>query len=187
VLALLLSLFLYAGLAVMPVLQYVASQERACIFADEQGPSGELFTQTGQTMERELAPSDTVAEANRGSLTSQDFLDGLIIAEAAAHGIDPAVLRGVVRVESGYHCNWIGRDGEIGLCQILPSTAREMCRRVGIPYSQEMLYEPEVNIEIGAAYLRWCLEQEHGDYQEALERYNGFGRGYAAKVMEVER
>jgi soluble lytic murein transglycosylase-like protein len=125
----------------------------------------------------------SLAEANRGNLTTRDYLDGLIMAEAAAHGIDPAVLRGVVRVESCYRIDLVGRYGEIGLMQLKPSTAREMCRRIGTPYSRAMLFEPEYNLAIGCAYLHWCLDRSGGNYREALERYNGFGRGYAGKVL----
>jgi soluble lytic murein transglycosylase-like protein len=125
----------------------------------------------------------SIAEANRGSLTSRDEIDGLIAAEAGAHGIDPAVLRRVVRVESNYHPDWIGRDNEIGLMQLKPATAEEMCRRIGVPYSRGMLFEPEVNIEIGAAYLSLCLQEEHGNVSRGLEKYNGWGPGYARKVL----
>src|SRR5262249_54767825 len=48
----------------------------------------------------------------------------LIKQEAKRTGLDPALVDAVIKVESDYRPDTIGAAGEIGLMQVLPSTAR---------------------------------------------------------------
>jgi soluble lytic murein transglycosylase-like protein len=82
----------------------------------------------------------------------------LIEREAAAHGVPPALLDAVMAVESGYNPAVVGADGEIGLMQVMPATARMM----GFVGSDATLADPAVNIHYGAEYLAgaWRLAGE---------------------------
>jgi soluble lytic murein transglycosylase-like protein len=48
----------------------------------------------------------------------------LVSKEAERVGIDPALVDAVIKVESDYQPEAIGASGEIGLMQVLPSTAK---------------------------------------------------------------
>lgn len=64
------------------------------------------------------------------------------------HLIDPAVISGMIQVESGGVITAKGRDGEVGLMQIMPATALTYC---GVNVVQ--LLDPQTNITCGARYL----------------------------------
>ncbi len=69
--------------------------------------------------------------------------------EAKRAGIPGAVAEAVMAVESGFNPNAIGTSGEIGLMQILPSTARML----GFVGSNSDLAQPETNVHYGVTYL----------------------------------
>ncbi len=70
-------------------------------------------------------------------------------AEALRNNIPFAIVDAVMRVESGYNPQARGDVGEVGLMQILPSTANLM----GFKGSLSALAEPQTNIAYGTQYL----------------------------------
>ncbi len=91
-----------------------------------------------------------------------------IIAAAYGHGLDGAVAFRLVKRESSFRVNMLGAAGEVGLTQIKPSTARDL--RPGITIGQ--LYEPDVNLDLGFAYLALLRARYHGDLWRAATAYN---------------
>jgi soluble lytic murein transglycosylase len=89
-------------------------------------------------------------------------------------GIDPALLFGLIRMESAFNHNAVSRAGAIGLTQLMPATAEETAARIrrqgGPDYNN--FRDPEANIHIGAAYLAY-LNDRMGDNLLALLAYNG--------------
>ena len=59
-----------------------------------------------------------------------------------------------------------------GLLQPLGAVAREF----GLRGDWRQIYQPEVNLALGCAYLKWCLKRTDGNYKQALVKYNGSGR-----------
>lgn len=88
----------------------------------------------------------------------------LIDAAAAKYGVDPNVLRGLIRQESDFNPNSGSSAGAQGLTQLMPETAREF----GITNP----YDPAQSIDGGAHELANCLKAFHGDYTLALAAYN---------------
>lgn len=74
-------------------------------------------------------------------------------AAAPAGGLTPAHMYAVMRQESGFDPDVVSYADAIGLMQLLPDTAIPMARRVGLEITREMLFDPEVNTRIGAAYV----------------------------------
>ncbi|WP_368904434.1 lytic transglycosylase domain-containing protein [Taklimakanibacter lacteus] len=70
-------------------------------------------------------------------------------AEAQRNNIPFAIVDAVMRVESGYNPQARGDVGEVGLMQILPSTADMM----GFKGPASALSQPETNIAFGTQYL----------------------------------
>jgi len=71
---------------------------------------------------------------------------------ARERGVPPHVLGAVLRHESGFNPEARGQAGEIGLGQILPSTAR----RPGFglnPATEEELRDPRRNVDFSASYI----------------------------------
>jgi soluble lytic murein transglycosylase-like protein len=91
-----------------------------------------------------------------------------ILSAAERHGLDARVAFRLVQRESRFRANALGDAGEIGLTQIKPSTARSL--RPGITIAE--LYRPDVNLELGFAYLAHLRAHYHGDLWRAATAYN---------------
>jgi soluble lytic murein transglycosylase len=103
----------------------------------------------------------------------------LIEENARGEELEPALLFGLVRSESAFQAGIVSRAGAVGLAQIMPATAEEMAgrirRRGGPDYAGENvpdLRDPDVNIHIGAVYLRYLTDRLESPLL-ALLAYNG--------------
>ena len=91
----------------------------------------------------------------------------LVEKEATQSGLAPEIAEAVMAVESGYNPDAIGGAGEIGLMQILPSTARML----GFSGSLAELAVPETNIHYGVTYLAAAWRLAGGDLCTAVMKY----------------
>jgi soluble lytic murein transglycosylase-like protein len=87
--------------------------------------------------------------------------------EARRAGIPMAIADAVTSVESGYDPSAIGSSGEIGLMQVLPSTARML----GFSGSAAELSDPATNIHYGVTYLAGAWRLAAGDLCTAVMKY----------------
>lgn len=104
--------------------------------------------------------------ADAGPRGRQLYLERLS-REAMAQGLPPAVADAVASVESGYDSNARGSAGEVGLMQILPSTAAMLGHTGGV----EELLNPETNMRYGVRYLAQAWRLTNGDLCRALMKY----------------
>jgi soluble lytic murein transglycosylase-like protein len=98
--------------------------------------------------------------------------DGLIASAATEHGMDPAFLKSVMLVESGFNPSAVSRKGARGLMQLMPATAKL--------YGVRNLLDVRENIAGGARYLNYLLNLYGGDLENALAAYNA-GEGAVQK------
>jgi soluble lytic murein transglycosylase len=98
--------------------------------------------------------------------------------EAKKRGIHSSWMFAITRQESAFMADAKSPVGAMGLMQLMPGTAKETARRFGIPLSSPQLaYRPEVNIQLGAAYLSQIYGQFKGNRVLASAAYNaGPGR-----------
>lgn len=90
---------------------------------------------------------------------------------------NPAFVHALIRQESQFNPDALSPAGARGLMQVLPSTAKDVARKEGIPFSAARLTEPDYNIRIGSAFIRSLLDRYDGSYILALAAYNaGPGR-----------
>jgi len=94
-----------------------------------------------------------------------------IDAAAAKNGIDPALLRALVRQESGFDPAARSPAGATGLTQLMPGTAASL----GVDPT-----DPVQALDGGARYLRQQLDRFGGDERLALAAYNA-GPGAVAR------
>jgi len=104
------------------------------------------------------APTGTGA-----SLTGVPYGDE-ITAAAQRHGIDPALLAGLVRQESNFNAAAVSPAGARGLTQLMPGTAAGL----GVTDATD----PQQALDGGARYLRQQLDAFGGDVTKALAAYN---------------
>lgn len=119
--------------------------------------------------------------------------DTLILQAARAYGVDSALVRAVIAVESAFNRYARSHKGAQGLMQLMPATGRI--------YGVQNPYDPAQNIRAGTAHLRGLID-EFGELRLALAAYNAgstpvrrYGtippyretRDYVRKVMAIYR
>jgi soluble lytic murein transglycosylase len=86
--------------------------------------------------------------------------DPLILSLAQRYDVRPALIKGLIWRESRFDPKARGRVGEIGLMQIRSLTAQEWAQSVHPRRSFDgNLFEPAVNLEVGAWYLGKLLKR----------------------------
>jgi soluble lytic murein transglycosylase len=96
----------------------------------------------------------------------------IIRQQAAAKGLDPALIAAMIYQESKFE-NRTSAAGATGLMQILPSTARAIAKRSGgTAFVPSDLATPSVNIAYGAYYLRMLVDHYGGNAVPAIAAYN---------------
>lgn len=98
-------------------------------------------------------------------------------AAADRYGLDRTLVAAVICTESRFRADAVSGDGAVGLMQLLPSTAEWICSVRGTEYSEEKLYEPAYNSDLGCWLLKWLMDRYSGSERNALIAYNaGVGR-----------
>jgi soluble lytic murein transglycosylase-like protein len=101
-------------------------------------------------------------------------LNDVIKQAESKYNLPKGLISAVAYVESRHdHKAFVKEDGyskqsSFGLMQIQLGTARQM----GFKGKSKELLRPDINIEFGAAYLRWLLNYTKNDYAKALTCYN---------------
>ncbi|MBF0497483.1 MAG: transglycosylase SLT domain-containing protein [Deltaproteobacteria bacterium] len=109
------------------------------------------------------APATTYYPAIRTSYDSNKY-DDLILSAAAYHDLDPALVKAVVKAESGFNHQAVSPKGARGLMQLMPQTAMEM--------NVLNTLDPTENIFGGSRYLKGLIFQFSNDLRLALAAYN---------------
>lgn len=92
---------------------------------------------------------------------------------ARQRGLDPLLVAGLIHQESVFMADAISPAGAMGLMQIMPSTGRHVAAKIGLEnFRVESLYDPEVNLEIGIAYLQGLAGRYEGDWPKVFAAYN---------------
>jgi soluble lytic murein transglycosylase len=87
--------------------------------------------------------------------------------------LPPEVILAIARRESELNMDAISPAGAIGLMQILPATARQMSKKLGLKFSKKKLKsDSKYNVRLGSAYLNKLIEMYEGSYLLAFAAYN---------------
>lgn len=102
---------------------------------------------------------------------------------ATRSGVDPNIVKAIIKEESGGNPNAVGDGGEsIGLMQIQPRWHRAKMEELGIVN----LYDPQENVILGCSILS-DLYDKYGNYDDALSVYNSGstedGKAYAERIL----
>lgn len=90
---------------------------------------------------------------------------------AARNQLDPMLIAGLIRQESGFESKALSHAGAIGLMQVEPQTALKVARQLRVRYARARLTDPGYNLELGSRYLA-NLIQSFGTPEAALAAYN---------------
>ena len=96
-----------------------------------------------------------------------------VLEQARDKGLDPAWVYAIVRQESAFMADARSPAGALGLMQIMPGTGRKIGRRLDKPLkSRQQLFDADVSLEFGSAYLRTLLDQLDENPVLAAAAYN---------------
>ena len=108
----------------------------------------------------------------------------LIMINSEKYKLQPEFLQAVIAVEIKYNERAVSHIGAIGVMQLVPETAKWISEESGIPCGD--LKKPEINIPLGAWYLRYLLDKYDGNLELALAAYNA-GRGNVDEWIETKQ
>ena len=91
---------------------------------------------------------------------------------SALIGLDPAYVYGLIRQESRFITDARSSVGASGLMQVMPATARWTAGKIGLPYRPDMINDRDVNLRLGASYLKLVLDDFSGSQALAAAAYN---------------
>lgn len=111
--------------------------------------------------------SDRLKKRKTETQVRVEFLQTLWY-ESHRAGLEPALVLGLVQVESGFRKYAISVSGARGYMQVMPFWARQIGD--GDP---ARLFQMQPNLRFGCVILRHYLDRENGDPFMALGRYNG--------------
>ena len=87
--------------------------------------------------------------------------------------ISPALIYAMIRQESGFDQYAKSARGALGMMQLMPATARQMAKNLGLTYSKKrLLNDPAYNMRLGSAYMTGLLKKYDGHLPLALAAYN---------------
>ena len=101
------------------------------------------------------------------NMVRSEFLQTLWY-ESRRAGLEPALVLGLIQVESGFRKYAISKAGARGYMQVMPFWTRTIGD--GQP---SKLFHMQTNLRYGCAILRMYIDMERGDLFLALGRYNG--------------
>lgn len=131
--------------------------------------------------------NDTMREAPKN-------LQGLFQDTAAKVGLPAELLQAVAEQESNYDPSIKSHKGAVGLMQLMPRTAQEQAKKLGL--EKYDLEDPEHSLLIGGSYLKRMIDMFDGDIKKGLTAYHSgagnvqkgtlgpIGSVYAEQVLE---
>jgi soluble lytic murein transglycosylase-like protein len=111
---------------------------------------------------------EDVGDENGSSLGSyikdSNQYDSLISEFSRKHQVDFALIKAIIRAESGFNAFAVSRKGAKGLMQLMPETAQ----RVNV----SNIFDPRENIEGGVRHFKYLLSLFNNDLRLSLAAYN---------------
>jgi soluble lytic murein transglycosylase len=97
-----------------------------------------------------------------------------VVKEAKKRGLDPRLVLAIMKAESAFKPNAKSPSAARGLLQLTIDAAQRYSKRAGINHvTDEMLFQPNVNIAIGSEYLSELSRMFAGLAEAMAASYNG--------------
>lgn len=111
----------------------------------------------------------TSTPRSAASLRLSDRYDPLILRLAGEEGVDPLLVKCIIKIESDYNPNAVSVAGAMGLMQIMEVIAQS--------YSVKNPFDPEQNLTAGIKHFGWLMRSFRNETPLALAAYHaGIGR-----------
>jgi soluble lytic murein transglycosylase len=108
-----------------------------------------------------------------------------VVADATtSERLPPDLIFAIMREESAFDAGVESRANAVGLMQLIAPTARRFAAPLSLPSDARSLRRPEVNVRIGAAYVRFLLDEFAGALPLAVAGYNA-GEAAVARWLDA--
>jgi soluble lytic murein transglycosylase len=139
--------------------------ERALLAAADRACAAKVWDRCINTSDR------TKIEIDLEQRFPMPFRDD-VVAAAQDIGLDAAYVYGLIRQESRFIMDARSSVGASGLMQLMPATARWTAKKIGLPFTQDMITDRLVNLRLGTTYLKIVLDDFGGSQALAAAAYN---------------
>ncbi len=160
---LLFSLVTYSAPASAGIYRYEDENGNVFFTNCPRDPSFKLYIREGKEDVDGVTAEEKEGAAPRISTTSNEF-DTLIREFARKYEVDAALIKAIIRAESGFNPYAVSRKGARGLMQLMPQTAQRL--------SVYNSFNPRENIEGGTRYFKYLLGLFKYDLRLSLAAYN---------------
>jgi soluble lytic murein transglycosylase len=97
----------------------------------------------------------------------------LVQQKALERELDPHLILALIRQESLFDTRARSPATALGLMQIIPPTAARVAKQLGLAApTQEKLFDPEVNVNLGTQYLKDLMQRYSNNWFKAIAAYN---------------
>lgn len=110
------------------------------------------------------------------SIRDSNQYDSLIYEFSKKYGVDFALIKAMIRAESGFNPFAVSKKGAKGLMQLMPQTALRM--------NVLDIFSPRENIEGGVRYFKYLLTLFNNDLRLALAAYNA-GENLVSELRSI--
>ena len=111
----------------------------------------------------------------------------IVMEMSAEYQVDPYLVAAVIHCESSNNKEAVSPVGAMGLMQIMPDTGGWIAEKLELEgFTQQQLFEPELNIRFGCWYLDYLSKKFDGNRTSVLAAYNG-GPGNVEKWLADDR
>jgi soluble lytic murein transglycosylase-like protein len=157
-----LSIFLSANPSLAGIYRYVDENGVIHFTNCPRDPQFQLYIRES----KEDVGLESPAQTSIPSFSSADSrnFDSFITEFAKKYEVDFALIKAIIRAESGFNPYAISRKGAKGLMQLMPETALRM--------KVSNVFSPKDNIEGGVRYFKYLLSLFNNDLRLSLAAYN---------------
>lgn len=129
-------------------------------FGDEQLVAAAELARRHEVYDRAIHTADRTSRVHNYSLRYPIPYSDVFREYATSHGVDKALVLGIVRQESRFNTEARSSAGAAGLMQVMPRTARYVAAKIGLRnYRAKSVTEVETNVTLGTGYLKLVMEQ----------------------------
>lgn len=96
----------------------------------------------------------------------------LVQAAEDANALPRDYLFAIMRQESGFNSRDVSTARAIGLLQMVPPTSRRVAQELGIPFSEDQLFEPAYNVRVAGHYIGRLYRQYRAVLPRAIGSFN---------------
>jgi soluble lytic murein transglycosylase len=143
-----------------------------------------LLTELAYQLNRPDMAIEAAKAANQKNMLMAS--GGFPVLDRALSGIpEPAFIHALIRQESMFNPDAKSPVGAHGLMQLMPRTAEEVARKLGIKFHSSLLGNPSYNLRLGTTFIQNQLAIFDGSYVLALAGYNAGPRRVGEWMAQI--